>query len=92
MSKAVGTLITPKGKVKEIVFQGEKITFNEIRKLVKGYVEFVWLKDGKILIVNEEGKFYGLPYNDIATQVIVENGMNDYIVGNAIILESKYVD
>jgi hypothetical protein len=38
MNKAVGTLITPKGKVKEIVFQGEKITFNEIRKLVKGYV------------------------------------------------------
>lgn len=51
------------------------------QEIVGGYIEAVTLKDGSIMIVNEDGKIMGLPFcRDL--NVI---GHNDFIVGNAFI-------
>lgn len=91
-NKATGTLITPTGEVKELVFSKKMVTLKEMQDCVDGYIEFVWLKDNKILVVNEDGKIKGLLDNPIATNLIRENGINDYIVGNALLIDLKYVD
>jgi hypothetical protein len=92
MSKANGILITSSGQVKEMTFSKKIITLKEMQDCVEGYIEFVWLKDGKILVVNEDGKIQGLESNHIATGIIMSQGINDHIVGNALLIDSKYVD
>jgi hypothetical protein len=62
-----------------------------MQDLVGGYIEVLWLKDGNVLVVNEEGKINGLDYNETATEVVQANGMDDIIVGNAILMESRYL-
>jgi len=92
MSKANGILITSSGQVKEMTFSKKMITLKEMQDCVEGYIEFVWLKDGKILVVNEDGKIKGLESNPIATGIIMRQGINDHIVGNALLIDPKYVD
>lgn len=42
-------------------------TYQEIKKMVGGYIEIAY-DDGKTQIIcNEEGKIHGLPYNEEAT-------------------------
>jgi len=91
-NKATGTHITSSGEVKEMIFSKKMVTLKEMQECVGGYIEFVWLKDNKILVVNEDGKIQGLPDNPIATQIIREQGISDHIVGNALLIDLKYVD
>ncbi|MGB8344715.1 MAG: DUF3846 domain-containing protein, partial [Ktedonobacteraceae bacterium] len=54
--------------------------------LVDGYLECVYLRDGRIMWINEEGKLQGLQPNMIATFLalkVLQRG--DLIVGNAVI-------
>lgn len=92
MSRANGKLFTSDGRTVEVTFSGPHAGLREMQDLVGGYIEVLWLKDGNVLVVNEEGKINGLPYNEEATQLIQENGINDLIVGNAILMDSKYLD
>jgi hypothetical protein len=91
-NKAIGTLITYSGEVKEMEFSKKMVTLKEMQDCVGGYIEFVWLNDNKILVVNEDGKIVGLPDNMIATTLIMEQGISDHIVGNALLIDRKYVD
>ena len=62
----------------------------EAQKAVGGFVQVLFLKDGRQMLVNEEGKLNGLPLNSEATKLA--RGLisaNDYIVGNVLILEGK---
>jgi hypothetical protein len=53
----------------------------------------VELKDGKIMVVNEEGKLKDLPFNHAATKIYAETYSNrDVIVGNALICEPNELD
>lgn len=61
---------------------GKKFRLEEAQKLVGGWVEMVHLYNGKILLVNEEGRIKNLPYNE---PVSLYAGMR--IVGNAILCE-----
>lgn len=65
---------------------GHSFTLEELQELVGGYIENVYLDDGRIMIVNEEGKFSGLSLNkkatDIADAVILPW---DVIVGDAVV-------
>ena len=59
-----------------------------IRKIIGGYMENTYprkLPEGYIMIVNENGKFNGLPVNGVAT--IIYGNELDFIVGNVIILK-----
>lgn len=92
MDKAKGTWIKSNGDIIEIEFSKKIITLKELQDCVEGYIEFVWLRDGKILVVNEDGKINGLELNSFATFLIQKEGINDHIVGNALLIDSKYVD
>ena len=43
--------------------------FREMQKIVGGYVEFVYLLDGTVMVVNENGIPEGLALNQTATDI-----------------------
>lgn len=61
----------------------EEPTLEQLQTLVDGYIETVPATYG-VLIVNEEGKMYPLPYNANATALMRYQG-RDYIVGDAVL-------
>jgi hypothetical protein len=67
-------------------------TLKEVQEFVGGNIEVLSLNADKMLIFNEEGKIYELPYNEEATQIAYEHDVlfyGDYISGNALLLEGK---
>lgn len=92
MSKAKGTWIKSNGEIIEMEFSKKMVTLKEMQDCVDGYIEFVWLRGGRILVVNEDGKINGLESNPFATLLIQKEGINDHIVGNVLLIDSKYVD
>lgn len=71
---------------------GTDFTLAELQAAVGGYIEVVNLPNDRILIVNEEGNFEGLPTNDVATMRYLEiySGPNG-IVGNVVEADSDMI-
>jgi|688.fasta_scaffold00022_97 hypothetical protein len=90
-TKSQGTLIKYDGSIQEIKFKGAKPKLTELQECVGGYIECIYLNDGKVMVVNEEGKILGLPENNKATSVLLTQGRYDFIVGNALIIDYKYL-
>ena len=65
---------------------GKNYTYEELREIVGGFIQIIFLKD-KFMIINEEGKLNNLPYNDNATVLYRTNFKNttDFIVGDALL-------
>lgn len=71
---------------------GTDFSLEELQYFVGGLIEIVWLKDGKIMVVNEEGKLNGSPMNVPATQWYRNSvGVCDYIAGNALVCNDEEV-
>jgi hypothetical protein len=74
----------------------KKYELEELKSLVGGYIEIVYnLPMNKMMVINEEGKLEKLPYNFYATNLAVLNrciATDDYIAGNAVILNSNQID
>lgn len=68
---------------------GKDFSLDELQHYVKGYIEIVYLKDGTLLVVNEEGKLNELPINQVATNLY--NNSNDIIVGNVLHCSKNYI-
>jgi hypothetical protein len=66
-------------------------TLKELQAIVGGYIEMVFLNNGQIMVVNEEGKLEGLPLNVRATEIIRRNGKEDTIVGDVLVCPSKMI-
>lgn len=66
------------------------VTFSECQEIVGGLVEAVTLSDGSAIFANEEGRFMGLDFNSIATDVAGLGGRTDVLLmgllGNAVIV------
>ncbi len=65
-------------------------TLEELQALVGGSIEVVALEDGRLLVLNEEGKVEGLPYNEQATALA--RGClfpGDFIVGIAVVVTEQ---
>jgi len=81
------------GYAKTIHKEKDKLTLEQLQKLVGGYIECITLKDGRQMIINEEGKLMDLPQNETATKIFHENFPHltefDYICGDAIILSGE---
>jgi len=78
--------ITP---TKDVTFETvDPFSLEHAQALVGGYVEMVYLSNGKMMLLDEEGKLKGKPYNKVAT--LEWRGMehSDGIVGNVLILEN----
>lgn len=90
-TKAVGVKINHNGETEIVVFNNEFASLKELQEIVNGHIEFVYLPNKMLLVVNEEGKLNDLPVNKIAT-CFVAPVINDFIVGNVLLINSKYID
>lgn len=65
---------------------GRYFELDELQELVDGFIENVYLSDGSIMVINEDGKALGFPINkkatDMADDVILPW---DVIVGDAVV-------
>lgn len=70
---------------------GRDYSYEELTKIVGGYIEIIPCKKaGDILVINEEGKLENLPYNDEAT-LLANIFPLDYIVGDALLCKDSEV-
>lgn len=63
-------------------------TLEEAQALVGGYVEVVYLPDGRQMLIDEEGKLKRKPVNVEATMLYGRR--NDVIVGDVVVLEKEF--
>lgn len=69
---------------------GKHFSLEELQGLVGGYIEVLYLKNGTIMVINEDGKNLNLPRNERAMLYVV--GLldsADYIVGDAVIIKGN---
>lgn len=82
-------IIKTSGEKKEVKPKnGTDFKLAELQAIVGGYIEVVPTKDGKIMIVNEEGKLHGLELNPKATELL---GFPDIIVGDVLVCDDDMV-
>lgn len=65
---------------------GKDFKLEELQPVVEGYIEIVRLRDGRLMIVNEEGMLMKLPYNRIASQIAGQP-----IVGNVLVCDEGQI-
>lgn len=71
---------------------GFDFSLEELQAIVGGYIEVFSLDEfGSLMVVNEEGKLNGLPFNAEATRLIGEAGIVGHIVGDALVCESEMI-
>lgn len=73
---------------------GTDFQLDEMHEFVEGYIEVVYLDNGQLMVVNEEGKLKGLPYNPVATEVArskCKYFVDDWIVGDVLVCEGNQV-
>jgi hypothetical protein len=58
----------------------KKFTLEELQGFVGGYIEFVYLPGGKIMVVNEEGRLQGLPVNQGASAIAERLIVGDVLI------------
>jgi uncharacterized protein YacL len=68
----------------------QKLNLAVMQEIVGGNIEIAYLQDGRMLVIDEEGKLKGKPVNETAT--VLYNNPNDCIVGDAILAEHDEID
>jgi hypothetical protein len=70
---------------------GKDFSLKELKEIVGGYIEVVNLGDD-YMVVNEEGKLIGLPFNLNATRVYqIFTKIGEHIVGDVLICEKNQI-
>lgn len=67
---------------------GSDFQLDELQAVVSGYIEVVYLQDGRLMVVNEEGKLNGLAINWNATSLV---GGRDIIVGDVLVCNRNQI-
>ena len=71
---------------------GRDFSLSELQGYVGGYVEIVDLRDGRLMVVNENGISEGLPFNPLATAIFQEQtGSDDIILGSVVICDAEQI-
>lgn len=73
---------------------GTNFQLDEMKEIVGGYIELVYLRDGRLLVINEEGKLYKLDVNLAATTMAhAARAIADWdcIVGNVLLCNSDQI-
>lgn len=73
---------------------GTDFQLEEMREVVGGYIELVDLRDGRLLVINEEGKLYNMDVNLAATSIAhAARAIADWdiIVGNVLLCNSDQI-
>ena len=72
---------------------GKTFELTEMQEIVGGYVEPIRLNDGRMIIVDEDGKSKGKAVNIPATNILRRDHFTtDYIVGTAIVCDADMLD
>ena len=66
---------------------GEKYALEELQAAVGGYIERLYLPDGRYLLVDEDGRPKGLPMNNIASSLY-----RSQIVGDVVVCQARFFD
>lgn len=77
--------------IPKVPMNGKKFTLLELQGFVDGYVEYVYLSNNKVLVVDEDGKVKGKPVNMVATGWLRTDGRDDYVCGPALLAEEWQV-
>ena len=71
---------------------GKTFELDEMQGIVGGYIEIINLKDGRMMIIDEEGKSKDKAVNIPATNILrCDHYTTDYIVGTAIVCNADMV-
>lgn len=73
---------------------GKYFTLSEMQAIVSGFIEIVDLYDGRLMVVNEEGKLKGLGINHKATEIYLDAMpvmVVDIIVGDVLVCDKKEI-
>ena len=72
---------------------GKTFALTEMQEIVGGYIEPIRLNDGRMIIVDEDGKSKGKAVNIPATNILRrDHYTTDYIVGIAIVCDADMID
>jgi hypothetical protein len=78
------------------VAPGNKKHFSlvELQAFVGGYIQVITLADGRLMVLNEEGKLDGLEPNLKAMEYAEGSGLakDDFIVGNVVVMPSNMME
>ena len=73
--------------------KGKTFGLTEMQEIIGGYVEPIRLKDGRMIIVDEDGKSKGKAVNIPATNILRrDHYTTDYIVGTAIVCDADMLE
>jgi len=82
-------LMTPGEPMRYVLpANGRTFTLTELQTFVGGYIEYVRLASGHVLVINEEGKLLRLALNPEATVLAAPRIAPDVIVGPALLCSS----
>ena len=81
-TNGVKTNLTPQNKTD---FQ-----LTELQKIVGGLIQIVKTKDGRTMVINEEGKINNLPINQKASELYQYNEF-DFIAGDVLICNENEI-
>ena len=71
----------------------QSIVNHEVDGVSYHYIEIIYFRDGRLMIVNEEGKIIGAPMNNKATDIFVQSfGVFDIVCGNVLVCDSNQVE
>lgn len=85
--KADGSMVEVEPK------NGKDFGLKEMQAIVGGYIEIIDLLDGTFMVLNEEGKLIGLPYNNMATIMFRKaHHTFDYVVGDVLVCDKSQID
>ena len=72
---------------------GNTFALTEMQEIIGGYIEPIRLNDGRMIIVDEDGKSKGKAVNIPATNILRrDHYTTDYIVGTAIVCDADMIE
>lgn len=95
-------LIFPDGTEREVTpANGKKFSLRELQGFVGGIIQYCKAKDGRDMVLNDEGKLCALPINEEATKLYEYGSLNpadwalnthDFLVGTVLVSPRKYTN
>ncbi len=91
-NKGDDVLVTTFGVMKRIApMNGKHYTLRELQSYVGGCIETITFSNGKMLVVDEEGKFKNKLPNHIASGWMIADGYHTWIAGDAMLIDPDHL-